>query len=93
MDARTYLNDCGLYLERRGGRLFVFPPERITDDLRQFIQAHRADLLEAAPCANWTVTLPDGRTIAMLKPAGLTYAEALHHTQWRWAGCKVEAMS
>jgi len=91
MDARTNLNDCGLYLERRGGRLFVFPPERITDDLRQFIRDHKTELLEAAPCASWTVKLQDGRTIAMLNPTGLTYAEALLQTRWRWPNCKVEA--
>jgi hypothetical protein len=89
MDAQTVLTAHGLTTERRQDKLFVRPADRITDDLRQFIRAHRDELLAAAPSTRWVVVLPDGRRIAMLNPAGLTCAEALRQSVWRWPGCTI----
>jgi len=91
MDALTYLAGYGLQVERHADRLRVYPVERITDDLRQFIREHKNNLLLVGACSkSWRVTLPNGTTLTMINPNGMTYAEALHHTQWRWPGCIVE---
>lgn len=95
MDAMTYLAGHGLHVERHADRIRVYPAGRITDDLRQFIRDHKADLLSAkvAKCSKcWRVTFSNGHTLTMINPRGLTYAEALRQTEWRWSGCKLEPM-
>lgn len=45
MTALNYLRRAGLAIELEGERLRVTPANRITVDVRQFVRAHRAELL------------------------------------------------
>jgi len=45
MAALDYLRRTGLAIELDGDRLRVAPADRITADVRQFVRAHRAELL------------------------------------------------
>lgn len=45
--ALEYLIDAGLDVQAIDGRLRVGPPERLTDEHREFIRQHKAEILEA----------------------------------------------
>jgi hypothetical protein len=67
------------------------------DLLRLLAGSSDGDAITLPDCSDerhrvWQVTLPDGTTVTMINRNGLTYSEALHQTQWRWPGCKVEAL-
>jgi hypothetical protein len=48
MGAISKINEAGLRLRLDGDELLAYPPERITDELRDLIRANRTDILEAA---------------------------------------------
>lgn len=47
-----YLRRAGLAVELEGERLRVTPADRLTEDLRQFVYDHRAELLAELGTAN-----------------------------------------
>lgn len=47
-----YLRGAGLAIELEGERLRVTPADRLTEDLRQFVRDHRAELLAELGTAN-----------------------------------------
>ncbi|TMU81375.1 hypothetical protein FGA82_07405 [Pseudomonas fluorescens] len=50
MAALDYLRQAGLVVELEGKRLRVTPASRITDEHRQYLSDHRADLLAELSC-------------------------------------------
>lgn len=89
MAALDYLRNHGLHADPLPGeRLYIWPSERITDDIRVWIKSHKAALLRELVPANdnrrmaWRV-LRDGKPMTMLGKI-MTYEEALESAKARW---------
>ena len=79
MAALDYLSEAGLAVELEGDRLRVTPADRITADLRQFVRAHRAELLAELSAANDAQTAaepPQGLATPAPTPTPAPAAEA-----------------
>lgn len=94
--AVDFLRSHGLSATRRGNRVFVTPKSGITEDVRQYVRAHRLELL-AELAANdgaerrryWEVTVPGYRTFRMTgEPT--THTEALANARRIWPEAEVE---
>ena len=99
MAALDYLRNHGLHADPLPGeRLYVWPSERITDDIRIWIKSHKAALLRELVPANdnrrmsWRV-LRDGKPFTTLVGRLMTREEALLAAQCRWPGWNVEVKS
>ncbi len=95
MAAIDYLKLQGLTIQRAGNRVRLKPKERITRDVREYVQRHRLVLL-AELAANdgeerkmgWKV-FRNGKQICSMFGEPMTYDEALAAAQWRWADASV----
>lgn len=58
MAALDYLRQAGLVVELEGKRLRVSPASRITDEHRQYLSDHRAEVLAELEVANDAQTAP-----------------------------------
>lgn len=67
MAALDYLRRAGLAVDLEGDRLRVAPADRITADVRQFVRAHRAELL--ADLLAERAAANDPRAVAEAPPA------------------------
>lgn len=94
--AVDFLLRHGLSATRRGNRVFVTPKSGITDDVRQYVRAHRLELLAELAAndgqerrSNWQV-LRDGKPLCTMIGEPMTCAEALEAARWRWPDVEVE---
>ncbi|MGO2009951.1 hypothetical protein [Vreelandella alkaliphila] len=99
MAALDYLRNHGLHADPLPGeRLYVWPSENITDEIRIWIKSHKAALLRELVPANdnrrmaWRV-LRDGKPFTTLVGRLITQEEALLAAQCRWPDWKIEVMS
>lgn len=98
--AIDYLRQRGLTAKANGKRIIVSPASKMTTDVRQYVKAHRLELL-AELAANdgetrrlhWTVQLADGRRFPMNCTEPMTHAEALADVRGRgcWPGADITA--
>jgi hypothetical protein len=106
MAAIDYLKLHHLNAEiEKGNRLAVWPKENITPEVREWIRAHRTELLEELAAANdpepphlpagvrmaWTIRVGDKRLVL----AGIPYTREQAHraAQARWPGTDVEVLT
>ncbi len=89
MAVLDYLRNHGLHADPLPGeRIYVWPSERITDDIRIWIKSHKAALLRELVPANdnrrmaWRV-IRDGKPMTMLGKI-MTYEEAVESAKARW---------
>lgn len=93
--AVDYLRRHGLSATRRGNRVFVTPKSGITEDVRQYVRAHRLELL-AELAANdgaerrcyWQVSVPGHRPFRMTGEP-MTHTEALVCAKRIWPDAEV----
>jgi len=93
--AVDYLRRHGLSATRRGNRVFVTPKSGITEDVRQYVRAHRLELL-AELAANdgaerrcyWQVSVPGHRPFRMTGEP-MTHTEALACAKRIWPDAEV----
>lgn len=83
MAALDYLRRAGLTVETVADKLRVSPVELITDDIRQFVRKHRAELLVELSTANDSTTPKDEQQASTPPPHTLTAATA--SPEWRQA--------
>lgn len=78
-----------------GGRIYVWPADNITDDVRVWIKAHKAELLQELSPANsskrmsWKV-IRGGKPIATLCGKLMSPEEALEAARARWSDASIE---
>ena len=83
MAALDYLHRAGLAVEANGDRLRLRPIDRVTDELRQFVRNHRAELLVELSAANGSTTPEDEQQASISPCHALTAATA--SPEWRQA--------
>ncbi|MNB74602.1 hypothetical protein D3C75_212390 [compost metagenome] len=102
MTALEYLRRTGLVVELEGERLRVKPAKRITDNHRQYLRDHRAELVAELSAGNdppapttteprrnaWRVTLR-GKFLCVVIGESMTYIEALEVARWHWPDADV----
>jgi hypothetical protein len=102
MAALEYLLRTGLVVELEGERLRVTPAKWITDNHRQYLRAHRAELVAELSAENdppspttteprrnvWRVTLR-GKFLCMVIGESMTHIEALEAARWHWPDADV----
>jgi len=94
--AIDYLRQRGLIAKANGKRIIVSPASKMTADVRQYVKAHRLELL-AELAANdgaerrryWEVTAPGYRSFRMTGEP-MTHAEALEAARRIWPGAEIE---
>lgn len=93
--AIDFLHDHGLSAKVNGKRLVVSPASRLTPDVRQYIKAHRLELLAELAAndgqerrSHWQITL-GGKPLCIMIGEPMTEAEALEAANWRWPGAEV----
>jgi len=94
--AIDFLREHGLTARANGKRIVVSPASKLTPDVRQFVKAHRLELL-AELAANdgaerrryWQVTAPGHRPFRMTDDP-MTHAEALEAARRIWPGAEIE---
>ncbi|WP_054910477.1 hypothetical protein [Pseudomonas sp. NBRC 111135] len=93
--AIDFLHDHGLSAKVNGKRLVVSPASRLTPDVRQYIKAHRLELLAELAAndgqerrSHWRITL-GGKPLCIMIGEPMTEAEALEVANWRWPGAEV----
>jgi hypothetical protein len=74
-DLLTKLRRRGLTVVADGDVLKVGPRERLTDELRAAIRAHKRDLMAELPRYRWRILYPDGTGHEMCCLPGMTAAE------------------
>lgn len=96
MAAIDYLKQLGLSATKKGSRVHVSPKSKITDDVRQYVRAHRLELLAElaandgiARSLHWRVTL-NGLPLCTMIGEPMTRAEALAEVRWRWPQAQIE---
>ncbi|MGP5711270.1 hypothetical protein ACTXPD_04550 [Vreelandella alkaliphila] len=96
MAALDYLRNHDLHAEPLPGeRLYVWPSENITDDIRIWIKSHKAALLRELIPANdnrrmaWRI-LRDGKPLATLVGGLRTHEEAVKSARSRWPNWNIE---
>jgi hypothetical protein len=93
--AIDFLHQHGLTARANGERIVVSPASRLTDDVRQYVRAHRLALL-AELAANdrqerrtaWHISR-ESKPLCMLIGEPMTYAEALEIARWHWRDVEV----
>lgn len=95
MAAIDYLKQRGLSARRVGSRIRVIPKAKITEDVRQFVRAHRLELLSELAAndgltrrIHWQVTR-SGKPLCVMIGEPMTYDEALAAARYRWADAEV----
>lgn len=91
----NFLHQYGLTARANGEHIVVSPASRLTDDVRQYVRAHRLELL-AELAANdrqerrsaWHITR-EGKLLCMLIGESMTYTEALDIARWHWRDVEV----
>lgn len=91
----NFLHQHGLTAKANGERIVVSPASRLTEDVRQYVRAHRLGLL-AELAANdrqerrtaWHITRED-KSLCMLIGEPMTYAEALDVARWHWRDVEI----
>lgn len=93
--AIDFLHDHGLSAKVNGKRLVVSPASRLTPDVRQYIKAHRLELLAELAAndgqerrSHWQIVLT-GKPICIMIGEPMTETEALEAARWRWPGAEV----
>jgi hypothetical protein len=95
MTAIDYLRERGLNARANGKRIIVSPASRLTGDVRQFVKAHRLELL-AELAANdgherrstWRILIPGYRPVTMICEP-ITHTEAHADARSRWPDAEV----
>lgn len=95
MGAINYLRERGFVARLSGKRVRVSPASKLTDDVRQYIKAHRLELLAELASndgierrCHWIVSAPGHPPFTMIgEPC--THAEALASVQRIWPGANV----
>lgn len=83
MAALDYLRRAGLAVEANGERLRLRPIERVTDELRQYVRNHRAELLMELSAANDSTALETEQQ--PITPTRYTLTAATASPEWRQA--------
>lgn len=92
MTAVDYLTERGLIARKKGNRVHISPKANITEEIRQYVRAHRLELL-AELAANdgiarslyWQV-MRDGKPLCVMIGEPMTRVEALAEVRGRWPG-------
>ncbi len=91
-----YLYENGLLAKVSGNRLVVSPASKITPIIRQYIKAHRLELIAEvsandglARSSHWRVVVPGYRPFTMIS-APITRAEALAAAQSKWPKAEIQ---
>lgn len=94
--AIDYLRQNGLSARVKGDRLIVSPAGKLTPTIRQYIKAHRLELIAEvaandglARSSHWRI-IRDGKAMCTMIGPPITYQEALAAAQWRWSDATVE---
>lgn len=95
MNAIDYLKQHGLAAKLRGKRVHISPANRVTDDLRRYIKAHRMNLIAELTAADgharhsgWTVLVEGYRPFTMISEP-CTHSEALGAARNKWPNAEV----
>lgn len=94
--ALDYLNAHGLQARADRGRIVISPASKLTQDVRQFIQTHRLELLEELISVGlerrrcWRVVIPGKASFPMIGTL-CTHTEALVHAQGIWPDAEITA--
>ena len=89
MAAVDYLADQGFAVQIEGDRLMVAPSSNLTDELRDWIRAHRSELMnDAARYQCWAASL-NGESRGRINTKPCSYAEALAAARFHWPGSDV----
>lgn len=96
MNAIDYLKQHGLAAKLRGKRVHISPANRVTDDLRRYIKAHRMNLIAELTAADgqarhsgWAVLVEGYRPFTMISEP-LSHPEALAAARHIWPNAEVE---
>jgi len=96
MAAIDYLRAHDLLAEPLpGGRIYVWPADNITDEVRVWIKSHKAELLQELSPANsnrrrsWRV-IRGGKPIATMVGKLMSPEEALVAARARWSDAGIE---
>lgn len=95
--AIDYLREHGLTAQMKGQRVVISPASRLTNDIRQYVKAHRLELLAELAAndglerrSNWQIVL-GGKPICTMVGEPMTFPEALEAARYRWPDAKVTA--
>ncbi|MCY1392265.1 hypothetical protein D3C76_753430 [compost metagenome] len=96
MAALGYLTEQGFVAKRNGMRVRVYPASKLTDDVRQYVKAHRRELLVELEAGDgherrchWSVTR-NGRPLCVMIGEPMTRTEALENARWCWPGLELK---
>ena len=96
MAAIDYLKQKGLTAQRVGSRVRLKPRDRITKDVRAYVQRHRLVLLAELAAndgesrrAGWKV-IRGGKPLCSMVGEPITYAEALAAVRARWPDATID---
>ena len=96
MGTLNYLTQQGLNAVVRESRLEVWPASRLTDELRTWIRQNRDVLIQEASNQGgdvqsvWYVAV-HGKVFPMIRPGGMTRAQAEESARARWPDATVLA--
>jgi len=95
MGAVDYLRTRGFAARLSGKRVRVSPASRLTEDVRQYIKAHRLELLAELASGDgqdrrchWTVSAPGYQSFTMIGDP-ITRAEALAAARATWPTAEI----
>lgn len=96
MNAIDYLKQHGLAAKLRGKRVHISPANRVTDDLRRYIKAHRLELIaelesgdgQARRC-DWRVRVAGYPPFTMITEP-CSHTEAIEAARQRWPNAEVQ---
>ena len=93
--AINYLEQHGLTAKVSGNRLIVSPAKKVTPEIRQYIKAHRLELLAEvaandglARSSHWSIQLPERQPFTMIS-APVTQGEALAAARRIWPDAEI----
>ena len=93
--AIDYLREHGLTAQMKGQRVVISPASRLTNDIRQYVKAHRLELLAELAAndglerrSHWQITL-GGKPICTMVGEPMTFSEALEAARYRWPDAEV----
>ena len=93
--AIDYLRQHGLTAKANGKRIIVSPASKLTSDVRQYVKAHRLELLAELAAndgmerrSHWRV-IQGGKSVCTMLGEPMTFAEALSAARYRWPSAEV----
>lgn len=93
--AIDFLRERGFSAKANGKRIVVSPASKLTPDVRQFVKAHRLELLAELAAndgeerrSHWAISVPGYRVFTMIGDP-MTEAEALTNAQRRWPDASI----